>query len=108
MIVFFKMGQPRPLFVSFRSFQSQSLQKNTVDVSRIQTRIVGVEGKHADHLTTTTAPVSHDCSLPNMDASVWPIVTFAQDFVRKEFVGEGSIFYFNFDEHGGDPYRLAD
>ena len=69
---------------------------------------MGVEGKNADDWTTTTAPVSHDCSLPNMDASVWPIVTFAQDFVRKEFVGEGSIFYFNFDEHGGDPYRLAD
>ena len=29
---------------------------NTLDSSGIGTRIVGVEGKHADHLTTTTAP----------------------------------------------------
>ena len=28
-----------------------------VDLSRIQTQIAGVEGKHADHLTTTTAPL---------------------------------------------------
>ena len=29
--------------------------RKTVGVSRIQTRIVGLEGEHADHLTTTTA-----------------------------------------------------
>ena len=48
------MDKPRPLFVHFRSFQTQNLQK-TVDVSRIRTRIIRVEHKHADHLTTTTA-----------------------------------------------------
>ena len=53
-VFFFKMGQPRSLFVYFRSFQTQILQKKTVGVSRIRTRIVRVEGEHADHLTTTT------------------------------------------------------
>ena len=33
------MGQPRPLFVYFRSFQTQILQKKTVDVIGIRTRI---------------------------------------------------------------------
>ena len=48
------MGHLRPLLVYFHSFQTQILQK-TVDVSRIRTRIIRVEHKHADHLTTTTA-----------------------------------------------------
>ena len=47
------MAQPRPLFVYFRSFQIQFYRK-IVDSSRIRTQIVGVEGEHADHLTTTT------------------------------------------------------
>ena len=54
--IFFKVGQPRPLFVYFRSFQTQYYRK-TIGFSRIRTRIVGVEGEHADHLTTTTAPL---------------------------------------------------
>ena len=33
------------------------LQKKIADNSGIQTRITGVEGEHADHLTTTTAQV---------------------------------------------------
>ena len=49
------MGHPRPfLFVYFRSFQTIYRIK-TVDFSGIRTQIVGVEGEHADHLTTTTA-----------------------------------------------------
>ena len=48
------MGQPWPLFVYFSSFPTQILY-NTVGLSGIRTRIVGVEGEHADHLTTTTA-----------------------------------------------------
>ena len=44
-------------FVHFCSFQKQNLQKKTVDFSGIQTRIVRVEGKQTDHLTTTTAPI---------------------------------------------------
>ena len=39
----------------FVYFQTQILQKITVCVSGIRTRIVGVEGEHADHLTSTTA-----------------------------------------------------
>ena len=48
------MGQPRPLFVYFRSFQTIHRIK-TVDFSGIQTRIDRAKGKNADHLTTTTA-----------------------------------------------------
>ena len=51
------MGQPRPIFVYFHSFQAQILQKKTIGFSGIQTQIVGVEGEHSDHLTTTTALV---------------------------------------------------
>ena len=49
------MGQPRPLFVYFKYFKTQILQKKTEGFSRIRTRIVRVEGDHADHLTTTMA-----------------------------------------------------
>ena len=41
------MGQPRPLFHLF-----SSIHTNLV-VSRIGTWIIGVEGKDADHYTTT-------------------------------------------------------
>ena len=50
---FKKMGQPRSLFVYFRSFQIQ-LYRKIIGFSKIQTWIVGVEGEHADQLTTTT------------------------------------------------------
>ena len=49
-------GPTTALFVYFRSFQTQIYRK-TVGISGIQTRIVGVEGEHADHLTTTTAHI---------------------------------------------------
>ena len=48
-----KNGPTLVCFVYFRSFQTQILQKKTVDVSGIRTWIVRVEGKHADHLTAT-------------------------------------------------------
>ena len=54
--VFLNGSTPASFLVYFHSFQTQFLQKKTVGVSGIRTRIVGVEGKHADHLTTTTAP----------------------------------------------------
>ena len=55
-LVFFKKnGQPRPLFCLFSFFTNTNLTEKTVGVRRIRTQIVGVEGKHADHLTTTTA-----------------------------------------------------
>ena len=53
---FKKMGQPRPLFVYFCSFQTQIFTEKT---EGIRTRIVRVEGEHADHLTTTTAQIRH-------------------------------------------------
>ena len=48
------MGKLRSLFVYFRYFQTQILQKN-LRLQQHSTRIVGVEREHADHLTTTTA-----------------------------------------------------
>ena len=48
------MGQSRPIFVYFRSFQIQ-FYRNNLDLSGIRTQIVRVEGEHTDHLTTTTA-----------------------------------------------------
>ena len=47
----FLMGQPRLLCVYFCSFQTQILQKKIVGFSKIQTRIVGVEGEHVEPLT---------------------------------------------------------
>ena len=47
------MSQPRPLFVTFRCFQTQLLQKKTTDFSKIWTLIVKVEAEHANHLATT-------------------------------------------------------
>ena len=48
------MGQSQPIFVYLNYFQTHIVQKNC-GLNGIQTRIVGVEGKHADHLTTTMA-----------------------------------------------------
>ena len=44
---YLKMGQPRHLSCLVLFF------------SKLQTRIVGVEGEHADHLTTTTMTTAH-------------------------------------------------
>ena len=52
-LIFFKS---RPLFVYFRSFQTNILQKIR-SLGRIRTRIIEVEGDHPDHLTTTTAKI---------------------------------------------------
>ena len=53
--IFIFKNVPTPAsFVYFRTFHTQILQKKLY-VSRIRTRIVGVECKHADHLTTPTA-----------------------------------------------------
>ena len=68
-VCFERMGQPRPLFLYFCSFQTQILQKKTVGFSGIRTRIVGVEYEHADHLTTTTAHLQNVCR--GVCVSVW-------------------------------------
>ena len=52
------MDQTRPLFVYFRSFQTIYRIKT---VGGIRTRINWAEGKHADHLTTTTAQLLTVC-----------------------------------------------
>ena len=49
-----KSGTTHFLFVSFRSFQTIYRIKSE-DICGIQTRIIGVEVKLADHLNTTTA-----------------------------------------------------
>ena len=54
-LVFYKkLANPGLFVVYFRSFQTQYYRK-TVGFSGIRTQIVGVEGEHTDHLTTTTA-----------------------------------------------------
>ena len=55
LIFFKKVGHPWPLFVWFRCYQTIKNRIKTVDFIGIRTRIVGVEGKNAYHLTTTTA-----------------------------------------------------
>ena len=49
------MGQTRPLFVYYLFFWKTNFTEKTVDFSGIRTRIDRVEGKHADHCTTTKA-----------------------------------------------------
>ena len=49
-----KIGQPWPHFV-FSFFSNTNFTEKIVGFSGFRTRIVGVEGEHADHLTTTTA-----------------------------------------------------
>ena len=51
-----KVGQPGLFFICFRFFK-HNISEKTVGFSGIGTWIVGVEGEHADHLTTTTARV---------------------------------------------------
>ena len=54
---FKKWANPGIYFVYFCYFYQQFYRK-IVYFRGIRTRIVGVEGEHADHLTTTTAPLS--------------------------------------------------
>ena len=53
---FEKNDQLGPPFCLFSFFSSRNCTEITVDFSGIQTQIVRVDGEHADHLTTTTAP----------------------------------------------------
>ena len=58
------MGRLRPLFVYFRYFSNLNFEEKNVGFSGIQTRIVRVEGKHADHFTiTATARTAYGLSL---------------------------------------------
>ena len=49
------MGQLRPLFSLFSFFSNTNFTYKTESFSGIWTRIVKIDGEHADHLTTTTA-----------------------------------------------------
>ena len=51
----FKNGPTPASLLFIFVFIKHNLYRKTVGVSGIRTRIVGVEGEHADHLTTTTA-----------------------------------------------------
>ena len=65
------MAHPGPLFVFFRSFKFNFTEK-FLDYSGIRTQIVGVEGDHADHLTTTTALNYNNFNcLPNLRFCKW-------------------------------------
>ena len=60
----FILDQPRPLFVCCRSFQTHRYStEKTVGVRGIPTLIAGVEGKLADHFTTTTSQLSLNFSI---------------------------------------------
>ena len=53
--IIFLNGPTPATFCLFLFFSSTNFTEKTVCFSGIQTQIVGVEGEHADHLTTTTA-----------------------------------------------------
>ena len=53
----------------FSFFSNTNFTGKTVDVSRIQTRIVGIEGEHADHLTTTTAQKINRLNLSSLTSN---------------------------------------
>ena len=46
---FSKIGQSQTLFIYIRRLFQQQFHRKIVDFSGIQTRIIGEEGKHADH-----------------------------------------------------------
>ena len=52
---FFNWVNPGLFFAYFCSFETE-FHREFVDFSWIQTRIIRLEGKYADHLTITTAP----------------------------------------------------
>ena len=54
-----KSGPTPALFGYFGSYSNTNFTEKSVDFSGISTRIVGIEGEHADHLTTT--PAQKDC-----------------------------------------------
>ena len=70
------MVKLRPLFVYFHSFLTTILQNN-VGFSIIRTRIVKVEGKHADHWTTTTTTTTFWGNF------FWPVWSFSTRAVRS-------------------------
>ena len=53
--MFLKNGPTSAFFVYLSLFRTQILHKKAVGFSEIRTWIIGVEGEHTDHLTTTAS-----------------------------------------------------
>ena len=53
--MFLKKWANHGLFLIIFVLFKHKFFRKTVGVNRIRTRIIGVEGEHADHLTTTSA-----------------------------------------------------
>ena len=75
------------MFFCLFSFFSNNIRYRikSVDFSKIWTRIVRVEGEHADHLTTTTALgrlVKYLMPIPK----VWTWKEHAQDKIKLVFI----------------------
>ena len=77
-MLFFKKWAYPGLFLFIFVLFKHKFYRKTVGVSGIRTRIVGVEGKHADHLTTTTAQVVFNVGLVNQGWSHVAILDLAQ------------------------------
>ena len=54
-MILFKWANPGLFLFIFAIFQCKFYSRKNVCFSKIRTWIVGIEGQHADHLTTTTA-----------------------------------------------------
>ena len=61
------------LFCLFSVFPNTNFTEKTIGFSGIRTRIVRVEGEHADHLTTTTTALlgQHFASIWIVDVVLW-------------------------------------
>ena len=62
MFIIFFLNGPTPASFCVFSFFSITILQKILDLSGIRKQIVGVEGEHADHMTTTTARRSFYCS----------------------------------------------
>ena len=90
----FLSGPAPASFCLFSFFSHTNFIEKTVGIRGIQTRIIGVEGEHADHLTTTTAqalrvvvPVEMSSDLLFSSAKVFFLTraTVANHFNCKNF-----------------------
>ena len=80
---FFKNGPTSVSFWLFLLFSNANFTKETGGFSRILTQIVGIEGEHADHLTTTTAQLfSFGCRV-----SEWLISRAVKVLFQKHYLG---------------------
>ena len=76
---FKKAGQPQPLLLIFSFFPLYSTENGQLVASWIQTQIIRVEGKSADHYTTSTAKAWSVCNCIYPFRSDCLPVTFSRD-----------------------------